>query len=359
MLNNETNYITFQSVLNSTDNNSKLFKYGRVRIYNNIPIIEVFNTDDDAIPVKGFTIPLVTPYTKLFKHGRVFVNSSISRVGIQLSFIKKENNKRYFNILLSRYIWTINNKDTDTTDLEIDHKDENKLNDRLYNLIPITRTHNHLKNNYGSHWLDIYNRDNNSNYTISDLSNINTLKLVISYIESVRDKYNKESKSIYYNDNKDTFLSNAKQYYKDNKDDIINRVNNYYNKNREKRLDKMKEYRNKNKIKLIEKKKDYYENNKNTFLEKRKQYREQNREDINLKQRAAWKLNTLIKQTWTKEIGKEIIIAIDNFFTIYKTTRQEIVKGLDVKKYDHREIRKLHQLLLLYSKQLDMLQNSI
>lgn len=107
------------------------------------------------------------------------------------------------------------------------------------------------------------------------------------------------------------------------------------------------------------KKKIYYQNNKDTILEKGNQYREQNKETINLKQKAFWRLNALLKKHWTVTIGKDIISAIDGINIIYKTNQQKIIAGLDITEYHHRELRKLHQLALLYSQQFNKIQDTI
>lgn len=291
------NIVTFQSKLSSTDKHYPKYQNGRIILTNvNSIILQVYNNKDYKV-VKGFNIDVKYPFDKQFRYGRIYYHKKLDRVGILLLY--KDDNSFNFkrkNSYFSRYIYQVS-KGMIPDDLHVDHKNGNRLDDQITNLTGVTELHNYQKSLYGRYWLPKYNKKFNTNYTEQDLLDIYLLNKVINYTLSIRDKDLKEHKSNY-----------RKTYNVKNKQQISN-----YNK----------EYG-----------KLHYQENKN-FINKRK-----------------WlsvKINNLIHERWTIELGKTIIKTIEELLELYKITIQEIVKGLDVTKYKIKTINMLNRIVIIYS----------
>lgn len=293
-------FLTFESELSYQDKNYPEYKYGRIIIKNNNPVFQVYN-ETNIKEVNGFNIKLLPPYDKDYRYGRVFYHKLLDRVYIILMYkldINKRLNRK--NTQLSRYIFQINNG-LISDDLHIDHKNGNKLDDRIQNLNCITERHNYQKYLYGKYWLQKFNLNFNTSYQESDLLDQELLNKVIEYTKTIREKIHKKSKSNYRK---------------------------IYNKNKKQ---KISEYNKKHG-------KIFYQENKD-FINKRK-----------------WlssKINGLLNQKWSIEIGKDIIINIEKIFSLYNLSVEEILKGLDVTKYNYKTINRLFQLALIYSENMN------
>lgn len=300
------NIVTFQSKLSPTDKHYPKYQNGRILLTNiNSIILQVYNNKDYKV-VKGFNIDIKSPFDKQFRYGRIYYHKKLDRIGILLLY-KNDNsfNFKRKTSYFSRYIYQVNNG-VMSDDLHVDHKNGNRLDDRVTNLTSITELHNYQKSLYGRYWLPKYNKKFNTNYTEQDLLDVYLLNKVINYSSTIREKDLKEHKSNY-----------RKIYNVKNKQQISN-----YNK----------EYS-----------KLHYQENKD-FINKRK-----------------WlsiKINNLSCQRWTIELGKTIIKTIEELLQLYKITIQEIVKGLDVTKYQMKTINMLNRIVIIYSENQNKLTDS-
>lgn len=287
-------FTTFEAELSEEDSDYLEYKHGRVIINTETtkPIFQVYN-EINIKEVNGFNIKLLPPFDKEFRYGRIVYNRTCGRVAILLMY--KDNFSRKTS-WLSRYVYQIH-KGLISDDLHVDHNNGNRLDDRINNLTEITELHNYQKSLYGRHWLPKYNSTHNTNYQEKDLLDIVLLRRVIAYVDTIRSDELKQLKSKY-----------RKVYNVENKQHISD-----YNK----------QYG-----------KIFYQENKD-FVNKRK-----------------WlssKINNLVSKDWTIELGKEIIFNIEKMFSLYNLTLSEVVKGLDVTKYQPKTINRLFHLALLYS----------
>jgi len=126
---------------------------------------------------------------------------------------------------------------------QVNHKDENKSNNRIENLEWCNQKYN---NDYGSR---------KERIRITNLRNGHWTGLSKEeYIKEYNKKYNQENKNKakeynkrYYQENKDNIKDDVRRYYQENKEKILMQMKEYYQKNKEKILMQKKEYRRKKK----------------------------------------------------------------------------------------------------------------
>lgn len=296
--------VTFETQLSEQDKNYPEYRYGKIIIQNNKPLFQVYN-EKNIKEVNGFNIKLAKPFNKDYRYGRIIFNKTSNRIGLLLMCNQIQNGG--FNrktIWLARYIFQINNG-LITDDLHIDHKNGNKLDDRIQNLNCITERHNYQKYLYGKYWLPKFNLNFNTSYQESDLLDKELLEQVIEYTKTIRTKEHKKSKSNY-----------RKIYNKNKKQQISN-----YNK------------------------------------EHGKIFYQENKEFINKRKWLSSKINSLLTKKWSIMIGKELIINIEKIFSLYDLTIEKVLKGLDITKYNYKTINRLFQLALIYSENLNKIKN--
>ena len=95
----------------------------------------------------------------------------------------------------------------------------------------------------------------------------------------------KDSRTEYYNNNKEKILNKQREYNKNNKEKILNQRREYNNNNKEELLNQKREYYNNNKEELLNKQREYRKNNKEELLNQKREYYNNNKEDILNKQR--------------------------------------------------------------------------
>lgn len=358
-------YITFNTILSTTDRKYPDYRFCRILVENGQAKTQVYNDEKDYVDVKSFNIDVVGKFVGEFRYGRIFINTDSGRAGIHLIYKETRNNIRFVGGLLSRYLYQIYHGDI-PDDYQIDHKDGNKINDRKDNLIAIHKDHNFLKSNYGQYWLPKYNIVHSTTYIESDLLDKALLDKVIAYVATIRPDYHKQLNSNYYQKHSEKLKQNSRAYREKNIERILERDRQYHRDNKEHRAAVNKKYREinkreliikqrekyqENKIQIKNKSKRQYEINKDQIKEKLKEYREKNAVFIKHKKALFFKLDNLIKKPWTVGIGQAVLKTLNDIFTLYGVTREEIVKGLDITKFKGQVINSLNRLVILYSEQ--------
>lgn len=359
--------ITFVKSLSSFDENYPRYKLGRVLIEKGIPKFQVYNSEKDYKYVDGFNIELDSPFDKIYNYGRICLNKSHERVCVVLS--KGFLNNEYKTTLLSRYVYQIVNGPI-SDEFEVDHNDGNKQNDRISNLLAITKKHNSNKSKYAYYWLHQFNIENKTRYTEYDLLNEKILNQVIEFARPYQDQCRKDWRSRAYYKNIDIYKQRNADYRNKNREDIRKKQREFYDNNKEKRNLYNKKYREENKQSISKQRKEsyehnkdiiktktneYYHENKDIIKEKRKLYRQQNHQFIQARKTLFQRLSILDKKQWTKEIGDKYIDTLNKIFKLYNVTLEDITKGLYTTNFSIATINSLNRLRLLYSEQLGKL----
>lgn len=314
--------ITFEAEI--SENSRQYSKFKNMRIVLNTKTnnsrIEVYN-DNEIKQVLYITIKLNYPFSINYKFANLSLHKSKNRYIIVMCNDKTDIEKTY--IYLAKYVY-ITNKNNIPKGYEIDHKDGNKLDDRIYNLCCITSEHNKEKHHY-VFWLDKYNQDNNTNYHEQDLIDINILNKVKQYFNPIINDLRKENK-----------LNYIEQYRKNNFNSISKQRKDY----REKNLELMKNAS-----------KNWRENNRDYIKNQTKEYNDKNRNSINERNMLARRIESLLKKPWTKEIGITIKQYIERILELWNISLEDINKGLSTLKYKHHTIKNLNKLKLLHYEQ--------
>lgn len=135
----------------------------------------------------------------------------------------------------------------------------------------------------------------------------NTFELFLQKGQFTREKSKK-----YYEDNRQEFLSKAREYRLNNQNKIIAGRKAYYLKNKDKILEKDRLYRENNKDKIRARTATYYKNNGDKIKLKNKSYVERNKEKVAARIKAYYEKNKesiLLKQKERRENIKDKIRA--------------------------------------------------
>lgn len=148
---------------------------------------------------------------------------------------------------------------------EVNHKDEDKTNNRVDNLEWCDHRYNM---NYGSRMEKT--RDTKlKNGTYSGLDKKEYKRKYYQDHKEYRDKIREAGKK-YYQDHKDEIKEYMRKYREDHREESKLYSKRFYEKNKDEKKEKMKEYYEKNKEKMKEYKRAYYYRHREEILEKMK-----------------------------------------------------------------------------------------
>lgn len=288
--------------------------------------IEVFN-DNKVLCVNSVSILLQFPFTgNKYLHGYLYLHKPKMRYVIQL---RKKYEKDLVNMLyLSKYNYIINHPDIYLNGLDpnyqVDHINNNKLDDRLDNLTYITSEHNKDKSNY-NFWLPYYNETFNTNYTEADLADIEIMNKIKSDLDPLLPSLRHKNKREY-----------IKQYRIDAKELIRKTARTYRENNKEHRTKIVKAWKERNKDYVKQCTAEYNTKNKTFIIEKGRIFK---------------RLKRLKSLKWTQEIGKEIQELVMKFLDLHKLTLKDIVNGLSLNDFKYQSIKFFNELLVLFNEQ--------
>lgn len=284
--------------------------------------LEVFNsTTGEVKQVRSFKIPVKERFLieKGAKWAGIYIHDQKKRV--QCKVVGDEVLKN--GLFLSKYIYTLTYGKEVPEGYEIDHINGKKLDDRVENLTCITSEHNKLKRGY-AFWLFKYNEETGESLEESNLVDMSVLNKVVEHFGERIHELRKERKYSNTKDWRERSYEYVKEYSK-----------NYKKENYELTQKWQQEWRDKNKELRNAKAKEYRDNDPSA---KRKMY-------------LSRKIQVLQGKKWTPELAKSILEHIEEVFTLFKTTPEEVAKGLDTREFKHHTISYLHRLILIAKEQ--------